>query len=578
MSISVPIISEWNPKGLDRAIADFKGLEGAGAKAGFAIKKAAVPAGIALAALGGFLVNAAKGAEEARQANQKLGNVLDSMGYPEATERVSAYAESLEKSIAVDADVIKATQTKLATFGQLTKSVDVAGGAFDRATLAALDLAAAGFGSAEGNAVQLGKALEDPIKGIASLAKSGVTFTEQEKEKIQTLVESGKILDAQNMILAAVEKQVGGTAAASASSFDKMKFSLAGISDTFGELVLPHIDKFSKTLQKASDFVQKNQKLVGILVITFAGLAASVIAVNAAMKVYKAGLAVVKAAQAAWAGATKAFTAIQAAFNAVMALNPIFLIAIAIAGVIAILLILQREFGIFDGVIRVVGEAFGSIWAAIKTVFDWISENWKLILVILTGPFGLALAFVLSFKDQIIGFVSGVIDWIKNNWQLLLAILTGPFGLALLFIKTFKTQIMDVFSLIYKGIKSTMGFIADLITAPFKAAFRGIASLWNNTIGKLSFKVPGWVPGIGGKGFDVPDIPMLASGGIVDSATLALIGESGPEAVIPLDKLGNYGGGITINVSGALDPSAVARQIRQLLTQDAARLGLVNPI
>jgi hypothetical protein len=123
-----------------------------------------------------------------------------------------------------------------------------------------------------------------------------------------------------------------------------------------------------------------------------------------------------------------------------------------------------------------------------------------------------------------------------------------------------------------------MGFIADLITAPFKAAFRGIASLWNNTIGKLSFKVPGWVPGIGGKGFDVPDIPMLASGGIVDSATLALIGESGPEAVIPLDKLGNYGGGITINVSGALDPSAVARQIRQLLTQDAARLGLVNPI
>jgi hypothetical protein len=230
MSISVPIISEWNPKGLDRAIADFKSLEGAGAKAGFAIKKAAVPAGIALAALGGFLVNAAKGAEEARQANQRLGNVLDSMGYASATERVSAYAESLEKSLAVDADVIKATQTKLATFGNLTKSVDVAGGAFDRATLAALDLASAGFGSAEGNAVQLGKALEDPIKGIASLAKSGVTFTEQEKEKIQTLVESNRLLEAQDIILSAVEKQVGGTTEKSASSFDKMKFALAGIS------------------------------------------------------------------------------------------------------------------------------------------------------------------------------------------------------------------------------------------------------------------------------------------------------------------------------------------------------------
>ena len=47
MSISVPIISEWNPGGLDKAIADFKGLEGAGAKAQFAIKKAAVPAAAA---------------------------------------------------------------------------------------------------------------------------------------------------------------------------------------------------------------------------------------------------------------------------------------------------------------------------------------------------------------------------------------------------------------------------------------------------------------------------------------------------------------------------------------------------
>ena len=74
-------------------------------------------------------------------------------------------------------------------------------------------------------------------------------------------------------------------------------------------------------------------------------------------------------------------------------------------------------------------------------------------------------------------------------------------------------------------------------------------------------------------------IPRLSEGGIVTSPTLAMIAEGGEsEAVIPLSKLGNLGGGITINVSGALDPSAVARQIRQLLTQDAARLGLVNPI
>jgi hypothetical protein len=245
MAVVLPIVSEFDGRGIKKAIAQFKQLETTSEKAQFAIKKAAVPAGIAVAALGGFLVNAAKGAEEARQANQRLGNVLDSMGFGEATDRVSAYAESLEKTIAVDADVIKATQTKLATFGKLTQSVNEAGGAFDRATLAALDMAAAGFGSAETNAVALGKALEDPIKGITALAKSGVTFTEQEKEKIKTLVESNKLLEAQDMVLAAIEKQVGGTSEASASSFDKMKFALAGISDTFGELVLPYIDKFA---------------------------------------------------------------------------------------------------------------------------------------------------------------------------------------------------------------------------------------------------------------------------------------------------------------------------------------------
>jgi hypothetical protein len=510
MAISIPVISSFDSKGIDRAIREFQKLETTGQKASFAIKKAAVPAGLAVAALGTFLVGAAKGAEEARIADQKLASVLDTMGFEDATKRVSAYAESLEKTIAVDADVIKATQTKLATFSALTKTVDTAGGAFDRATAAALDMAAAGFGTAEGNAVQLGKALQDPIKGIAALAKSGVTFTKQEKAKIEALVESGNLLEAQNIILKAVEGQVGGTAAASASSFDKMKFALAGVSDTFGEMLLPAIDALAPKLADFTDWATENKTLLAVLVGVFGGLATAILAVNVAMKVWKA--------------TTAAFTAIQAAFNAVMALNPIFLIVVAIAAIIAILVILQKEFGIFDGVIRVVGAAFGAVWGAIKSVFDWVKNNWPLLLAVLTGPFGWAIAFVVKFKDDI----------------------------------------MNMFKLIYNSIKSTMGFIADVISAPFKAAFKAVAWLWNNTVGKLSFSVPSWVPGIGGKGFDVPDIPMLAEGGIVTSPTLAMIGEGrGPEAVIPLSKLGSmgFGGGgsnITVNVTSANPDDVVA--------------------
>ena len=106
----------------------------------------------------------------------------------------------------------------------------------------------------------------------------------------------------------------------------------------------------------------------------------------------------------------------------------------------------------------------------------------------------------------------------------------------------------------------------------FKTVFNGIAMVWNNTFGKLSFKVPSWVPGIGGKGFDIPDIPMLAAGGIVTGPTLAMIGEAGPEAVIPLDRMGQMGGGgttVNINVNGG-DPQSVVNALRTYMRQNGS--------
>jgi hypothetical protein len=293
MSIKINILTDFNGGGLKKAAEQFKALETNGQKAGFILKKAMLPATAALGAFGGFMIGAARGAEDARIANEKLGNVLSSMGWGATTDRVSAYAEQLEKTVAVDADVIKATQTKLATFSELTKTVNTAGGAFDRATKAALDMAAAGFGTAEGNAVQLGKALQDPIKGIAALAKSGVTFTQQEKEKIRTLVESNKMLEAQDMILDAIEKQVGGTAEASASSFDKMKFALAGVSDTFGDMLLPVIDALAPKLAAFSAWAQANPDLMKIATAAVVGLTAAVIALNIAMSLNPVSLIVI---------------------------------------------------------------------------------------------------------------------------------------------------------------------------------------------------------------------------------------------------------------------------------------------
>lgn len=135
----------------------------------------------------------------------------------------------------------------------------------------------------------------------------------------------------------------------------------------------------------------------------------------------------------------------------------------------------------------------------------------------------------------------------------------------------FKTVVDTVFGAMSYWINNVTIPAIMTMLAVFKTVFNGIASVWNNTVGKLAFKIPSWVPGIGGKGFEMPDIPMLANGGIVTGPTLALIGEAGPEAVIPLDRMGSMGGGssVTINVQGG-DPNAVVDALRTYMRQNGS--------
>jgi phage-related protein len=308
------------------------------------VDRAGKAAGRAFIGIAGGAIMAAKGLEEAEIASAKLNNVLTSMGFEDSVKRVDAYAESLQNLTAVDADVIKATQTKLATFANLTKTVDTAGGAFDRATVAALDLAAAGFGSAETNAVQLGKALEDPIKGITALARSGVTFTAQEKEKIKVLVESGEILEAQNMVLGAIEKQVGGTAAASASSFDKIKLALDGVADAIGTGVLPLIEQLTPKLQAFSAWAAENSKLLSTVVLVVGALTGAL---------YTLSLII------------KAVTIVQTVFNAVMLLNPIGLVVLAVAALAAGFVLAYKKIEPFRDLVDSIFRGIKNIGSAI---------------------------------------------------------------------------------------------------------------------------------------------------------------------------------------------------------------------
>lgn len=109
------------------------------------------------------------------------------------------------------------------------------------------------------------------------------------------------------------------------------------------------------------------------------------------------------------------------------------------------------------------------------------------------------------------------------------------------------------------------GVFFDPLLAAAREVFDLIAGAWNSTVGGFGFTVPGWVPGLSGKSFTIPNIPELADGGIVTGPTLALIGEAGAEAVIPLDRAGGIGGGmnVTVNMPAGSDGADVVAALQR---------------
>jgi phage-related protein len=238
-------------KGLNQGTNEVQGF---GSKMANFGKKAAAAFAVAGIAAAAFAVKFAKDAivagEAAATANARIEQINKSMGlFGESTNEVNKalidYAEKTARATGVDTNSIKATQAKLLTFKELAATANEIGGNFERTTKAAIDLGAAGFGTAELNAVALGKALNDPIKGISALSRNGITFTESEKDRIKVLVESNKVGEAQNMILKAIETQVGGTAEATANATDKMRVGFTQVTEKVGLALLPVFEKLT---------------------------------------------------------------------------------------------------------------------------------------------------------------------------------------------------------------------------------------------------------------------------------------------------------------------------------------------
>lgn len=371
-----------------------------------AVGGAAAAAGMAV--VGRSLVEAG---ETAGTSNAKIEQILKSMGqFPGASDKVAAglikQAEAMALKTGIDQNQIKQAQATLATFDQVGKSAGQMGGTFERATQISADLSAAGLASVESASVMLGKALNDPVKGITAMTRVGVSFTEQQQDQIKAMVKAGNTAGAQEVILKALEKQVGGVAAATANSTDQMKVkwsqvkeaaglklqaALAAVADVMVNRVFPAVEQAGQAIGR---FVTEHRPqidqfkaavvafggfVMDVLPVAFAAakdavaalfavlsnpvvqvLTAGVLAAVAAFKAYQAVVMVVSAV-------TKAYAAVQAALNVVMMANPIGLVILAIVALVAMIVVAYKKSETFRNIVN-------GLWGTIKRVFSAIPQ------------------------------------------------------------------------------------------------------------------------------------------------------------------------------------------------------------
>lgn len=221
-----------------------------GSVVGSAMNLALGALGLLAGALIMFLPNFIKMGEEARKSELRLGNVAKQMGLfgdetDKVTGRISKYAEELSYLTGIDDELTRENQAVLLTFSELAKSADKVGGPFDRATKALLDLEAAGK---DLKAVALGKALQDPLENMTALRKAGILLTDEQEKQIEAFMAVNDIIGAQDVLLKAIEGQVGGTAEAIASSTDKMNARFESVVEELSLALLPAVDDIAEAM------------------------------------------------------------------------------------------------------------------------------------------------------------------------------------------------------------------------------------------------------------------------------------------------------------------------------------------
>lgn len=190
---------------------------------------------------------------------ERLNIVLKSTAYAAGLTRreLVEHAKALQKVTVYGDETIEAMQALLLTFKSIRGEV------FMRTTEAILDLSKAMGQDLQQSVIQVGKAINDPILGITALRRVGIQFTTRQEEMIRALVKSGKLFEAQSIILTELESQFGGMSRnvdTARGKLSQMWNALGDVAEVVGDALLAG---FKDTTTAIKEWAERNQERIG---------------------------------------------------------------------------------------------------------------------------------------------------------------------------------------------------------------------------------------------------------------------------------------------------------------------------
>jgi len=377
-----------------------------------------------------------------------------------------------------------------------------------------------------------------------------------------------------NAILAEMSSTMGGSAAAAADTaagqMQIMTVQMDEAKEAIGAGLLPVMAKFAEMLTKVATFAGEHPKLFQAIAIAVALVAGAIILLNIAVGVYTSVMTI--------AGAV-------AAVSWMAILGPILLVIAAVAAVGVIIFLIVKH---WDTLKAAALTAWGAILGGIQAAFGWIKSNWPTILAVLTGPIGIAVLLIVKNWEKIKSALDTATAAMKTIWNATVAaiksavsglgdILSKPFDVVESAVSAVKTAVASITTAVGNLIGKVTG-TGGTLSAPFNA-MKTAADAVSSAIGAVVSAVQNLIDKIANihwpKIPKFPHIPGTSSATATRSVSTAGL-YAAPAVRTPVSRAVSSSGGVTINVTGAIDPEATARQIQRILSGHTRRVGLVS--